>query len=632
MSEDAQSCPTSWSPLGHAPSDRDFSRSSSCLDSDDELLESPHHEVIDISSVTATDTDDHASHDRTCSLHRDAAVKRREKKNIWEPSESLQSPGILPLVGLAVVAGCCSLTFAALGEQTVAGIFTCVWHLAVSAAVIGHTMQYHNHQEAEVQCGDKMDFLEFHKCRRTTCPERLRKNVDKLHVRAVDLARRKTDRNGQLEILGLDVPPSDNSMVHLRTLEDVHAMVNNVKEGHNPNLVKNRWQWTYSGMLLTCHASSLVPMFSCVLTQEVPATAIVPVIVGICVLASSFVFMTQFDREAAILAPVGALWRVSFVLVTGSLGQIQFIIALSATDICEHAPKYRGSVITFSFIITSTVLLAMRMLLGKLVDYCELRVQLLAFSQHETFWEHCCASPNHSLATIYKNYPHQRRTVALDRFAALKLKRLNQSLWENWGIGLGVIILGLVPSFLKIAYAMWFGQAGPTPSEVLPEEIFVMIGTAGVLITLIATDADLSSWMRIQDLIMLSALVLLILGSQISGAILGMQAAWHSNNSMRIVIVLAIALFMVAVQLITCVWASLNLDLQLIKLMFQGHKYVSNAKLPDSDKKFPDGLRRYPNVLKKCNKSRQGKGWHRMMCCACAHGSTEEDQPEGMES
>ena len=94
-----------------------------------------------------------------------------------------------------------------------------------------------------------------------------------------------------------------------------------------------------------------------------------------------------------------------------------------------------------------------------------------------------------------------------------------------------------------------------------------MIGTMGVLITLLLSDRDLWRWLNLPDIIVWVFLALLNLVAQISGAMLAVHAAKRSDQPRKLVGYLVTALLAITLQMGTCVYSSLVLDLKLIKLM-----------------------------------------------------------------
>lgn len=180
---------------------------------------------------------------------------------------------------------------------------------------------------------------------------------------------------------------------------------------------------------------------------------------------------------------------------------------------------------------------------------------------------------------------------------AVKLKDLKNELWERWGIGLGVLFLGLLPSCFEIVDAMWNWTKEDSTAEVLSEEIFTMIGTMFVLVSLVLTDTDLWRWLK-PDLIGWVLLAILTLMAQIFGAVVGIQAACRSDHPKKMVYYLVPIVLVIALQVCLCVWASLLLDLTLIWLLYRGHTHLSRKRLPkaghDLYKQPEDGLTRDP--------------------------------------
>ena len=288
---------------------------------------------------------------------------------------------------------------------------------------------------------------------------------------------------------------------------------------------------------------------------------------------------------------------LSAMLTYGAIGQIMFTLALSETDVCETIDQYWFRVVIFCGSLCTSLVLAMRMLLGKLVDYCEMRIELLAIGLGPKFRK---AKPPRPVAE-WAESKDPLDQAELSFVAARKLKTLTVDLWERWGIGLGVIFLGLLPSVFKLGHAMIQGPEGESPWEVLPEEIYTMIGTTFVLITLFLSDPDLRGWLNTKDKVMWVSLSLLTLMAEIFGAILGVEAAWRSQNRTMLIPLLGLALLFVTLQLCTCVWMSLMLDLRLVKLVYRGHTYLCPKKLSQASrasyKASLDGLNRKPRNM-----------------------------------
>lgn len=511
------------------------------------------------------------------------------------------------------------------GQQLLAAGFTCIW--TGLAAVIARVFSMHYHMMYERTVKNEADealdvgyeddplnrptrrfeTIELHEYRLYNLMPRflgtgLRKELtDQLHLRALQYASQYSDGDFNSERAAEQIGEKDEHG-ELR-IQNVRKMINMIKRDTNANLpARVRWFRFLGFFFLVNYCINFVPVYLCVAFDTAVSNAAAwTIICGTLFFTVSLVNSASFDRDAAILTPPGSMFNLCAVLAFGGFGQALFTVALSYTDICMRIDEYWPSVLVFVIFLALTMGLTMRMLLGKLVDFCELRLELLAIGQgtREAPWVRETGEKffDIPLGSIDKVFPLTPPAETLSKDAAMKLKVLSGELWERWGIGLGVLFLGLMPSFLKIVFAMWQGSAGEQPIDVLPEEIFTMMGTMVVLIILLLSDQDLWRWLNTEDLVVWVLLALFTLGAQISGGIFGLQAAWRSEKPSLLVFILVPALLAITVQLSTSVWASLVLDLKLIKLMYRGHTYLSRRTLPKEEKVLykhpPDGMFRY---------------------------------------
>lgn len=519
--------------------------------------------------------------------------------------------------------------YAIQGKEALAAIFTCVW--TGTAAVLVLLVTINNHRKCERSIAKEMtkrieppyivpeDKLEGMKEKFESISlceyacfnlfpkpffTQLRLRItDKLQLRALEYARNYSDDYDYFHWKFEDVKKSLGWKYESGyRVQNVRKMVNAIKDDSNPALpARIRWiNFLARFFLPVTYMINFVPVYSCVkFLEPVPWGATGVIIGGTVFFTLSLIVSASLDRDAAVLAPPGSMFGVSLVLAFGALGQALFSLALSGTDLCTRMDEYWVPVLVFCVFIIATMLLAMRILVGKLVDYCELRLALLSLGQGPESGN-LIRDKHTPLAYIESRYPVRSKGESLNLEAVEKLKDLSGELWERWGIGLGVLFLGLAPSALKLGYAMWQGAEGESPSEVLPDEIFAMVGTMFVLVILLLSDKDLLRWLNKEDLAIWVVLSLLTLGSQIFGAVLGLEATWRSTTPKRIVFILVPALFAVSVQLCACVWSALVLDLKLIKLMYRGHTYVSKTalrRLKRNTKEYKaplDGLDRDP--------------------------------------
>lgn len=207
-------------------------------------------------------------------------------------------------------------------------------------------------------------------------------------------------------------------------MQNVRKMIHMIKGEKNNKLpARLRWLQFLGFYWVVNYCVGYTSVVSCLgFARHVSSTTAGIIIVSTVPFNVSIINSASLDRDAASLAPPGSVFGVSLILIYASAAQGFFTFTLSETDLCDRMNEYMWEVTTFFILLAMVMWSALRMLVGKLVDYCELRIELLAISKAD-----------------------ESSKLSLD--AATELKKLYGELWERSGFGLAVICLGLLPSF-----------------------------------------------------------------------------------------------------------------------------------------------------------------------------------------
>lgn len=525
----------------------------------------------------------------------------------WQNAVAL-SAAIISLVAAAVSAA----IFTVLGSNILSAVFTCIVTLLATALVLGYSFSYYSQREASIKAGlegrhaseylciesaeleenfDKMcrplamSEIAWYNILIIMCDKKFCLSVQKrLQMRALNYAK----DTSEFKLWGIEAETDGYSVYQ------VSGMVKQLKKYANKKLLaRRRWLWLLGFSILCGYVLTLPALYSCFFNVDQARDVFVAWVTSFCIVVfnASLIIGVSLAEDAAALAPPGSMGLVALALMFGAGGQVLFINTVSSTDICLHVRQlhFRPLVILFCALTGASITLAARMFAGKLLDYCELRIELLTINQPKTVF-----TPESGLWKVYQIFKLCPKTAELSPQSNKRLSDLSNVLWERWSIGLGVLILGLAPAVLKTIFAMWQGpkhwedvktlescgvhnglqRSDQTLWDILPEMILSSVGTTAVLIVLLLSDKDLTSWLRVEDLKLWSALALCTMFAQVTGAVVGVLAASHSCDPQGLTLLLGLVLLCVTLQFLVSVWGSLELDLKLIMLFCRGHEYV----------------------------------------------------------
>lgn len=197
-------------------------------------------------------------------------------------------------------------------------------------------------------------------------------------------------------------------------------------------------------------------MLSCLQHEQVSIPVSLIIAACVCILGGTFWNSALFDKEISLLAPEKIMWFVMMVCLFGCCSQTAFILSLSLTDMCVRVNVQQSLVlqIVFGLFASMTAYCAMRMFVGKLIDFCECRLVLLELGQGEKFFAKKDSKGTfvHSLTQTLANYS---KSVELDKNVAGKLRDVTKQLFDRWVVGLGISFIGLLPTCTKIMQAMF---------------------------------------------------------------------------------------------------------------------------------------------------------------------------------
>ena len=374
--------------------------------------------------------------------------------------------------------------------------------------------------------------------------------IRQLHLRALFRAQEQKKR-----LFSDPVKYGTKKKKAILSLEDVQEMVKMVKNTRMENSFRTRW---LRSMLLSVAFNFclvFVPVYSCAWSETV--SQIDAWILTACnfVMVCAAVRSAAHDRDAAILGPDRGMWGAIGMHTFAWLCHSSFVLTLAYTRICdrENISQYWIQVLVFTVSCYLTTILGMFMFLGKVVDYCELRLELVALGQD---W----STIGQGLARFYDGYA---QTAVLPNDVAERLRQVYKGFFERWYIGVAILFLGLAPTCGKIMQTMLEGRKGNLYDLLWEEVPAFMVSTAVVVITLFS-DSDVPNWMGKRDVLTWYAFAVCALATEVSGMIAAQQVSSRFEETVGIFWGLSLGMLFLGGQICTCVWAGLSTDMKLI--------------------------------------------------------------------
>ena len=369
---------------------------------------------------------------------------------------------------------------------------------------------------------------------------------------------------------------SDYTAGQTLRLRDLERMVQRIKAHRNATApFVARWHSALNIFAVAYACFALILAIPCYRTGSVRQQTGWLVVGGSFSFVWCFMHSTAGDRELTLLGPRSSAWGVIFMVLYSWLAMCAVMGLLVYTDVCEETKvHYRDKGIVFVVFASIMMFLGMRMYVGKLVDYCELRLELIALGQDELrdsrngeFLE------GRELAKFLSRYTGK---CYLNQEDKKRLEEATVGINDRWYIGLIVIFLGLAPTVGKLMQTIWEGEQGNL-ADLIWEDGPACLSTTAIIVIAILSDRDLKRWMGTFDVLTWIVLAILTLGTQVSGIYFGEGIATVDDGrdvdgataqSTRAALIIAVSAFLTA-QICTAVWLGVKTDVELMTKLYE---------------------------------------------------------------